>query len=328
VNGEVSPARSRLHALLRSGTFVVTAELQTTDGGDPAEIAAAAEPLRGNVDAVNCTDNSAAHPHVSSVAAARVLLDHGVEPIVQFACRDRNRLALQADLLGAHALGARNVVLMTGDDVTAGDHPEAKPIFDLDALHLLRIARILRDDGAYLSGRPLTSPPTFLIGAVENPFAPPVDYRPIRLLKKIEAGAEFVQTQICFNVERMRSFLHEAVDSGATERAWILGGVYVPRSARAASYLRDQVPGIDVPEDVVRRLAGVPEERQEEEGVRLAVEICEELRGMPGLAGLHLMSIRGEHAILRVVEELGLLPRPHAAGAPIPVAPTAGGPLE
>jgi methylenetetrahydrofolate reductase (NADPH) len=310
VNDDLAPARSHLHELLRSKTFVVTCELETTDGGDPAEVHAAAGPLRGKVDAVNCTDNSSAHPHLSQVAAGRLLLDLGIESIVQFACRDRNRLALQADLLGAHALGARNVVLMTGDDVSAGDHPEAKPIYDLDAVHLLRIARIMRDDGTYLSGRPLSSPPTFLIGAVENPFAPPVDYRPLRLEKKITAGAEFIQTQICFNVERMRTFMQRVSDSGATERAWIIGGVYVPRSARAVNYLRDQVPGIDVPEEVVRRLEGQPKERQADEGVRLAVEICEELRSMPGVAGLHLMSIRGQSAITRVVEELGLLPRP------------------
>ncbi|HEY7401444.1 MAG TPA: methylenetetrahydrofolate reductase [Actinomycetota bacterium] len=308
--GETGPPRSRLHALLLAGTFAVTAELQTTDGGDAAGVDAAAAALAGRVDAVNCTDNSSAHPHLSPLAAAKLLVDRGIEPIVQLTCRDRNRLALQADLLGAHALGARNVVCMTGDDVTAGDHPEAKPIYDIDSLHLLRMARILRDEGTYLSGRALTSPPTFLVGAVENPFAPPVDYRPLRLGTKIEAGAEFIQTQICFNVERMREFMRLVVDSGAAERAWILAGVYVPRSARAASYLRDWVPGIDVPESVVRRLEGVPADRQEEEGIRLAVEICEEVRAMPGVAGLHLMSIRGDHAIGRVIEELRLLPRP------------------
>ncbi|MBI3649012.1 MAG: methylenetetrahydrofolate reductase [Actinobacteria bacterium] len=302
--------RSRLHEVLLSGRFAVTAELETTDGGDPAEVHEAAAPLVGAVDAVNCTDNSAAHPHISQVAAAKLLLDRGIEPIAQFTCRDRNRLALQADLLGAHALGVRNVLLMTGDDVTAGDHPEAKPIYDLDSIHLLRIARIMRDEGTYVSGRKLTSPPTFLIGAVENPFAPPVDYRPLRLAKKIEAGAEFVQTQICFNVERMREFMRQAVDSGAAEKAWILAGVYVPRSAAAARYLRDWVPGIDVPEETVRRLEGVPRDRQEEEGIRLAVEICREIREMPGVAGLHLMSIKVGRAVVRVVDELGLHPRP------------------
>src|SRR5438105_8543775 len=161
-------ARSGLHELLLDGQFVVTAELQTTDGGDPESVKAAATPLSGKVDAVNCTDNSAAHPHISQIAAAKLLIDLGIEPIVQFACRDRNRIALQADLLGVSALGARNIVCMTGDDVSAGDHPETKPIYDLDSIHLLRMARILRDQATYLSGRALTSPPDYLIGAVEN----------------------------------------------------------------------------------------------------------------------------------------------------------------
>jgi methylenetetrahydrofolate reductase (NADPH) len=311
----VTAPRSRLHALLRAGEFVVTAELHATDGADPAEVRAVAEPLRGKVDAVNCTDNSAAHPHISPLAAARIVLEDGLEPIVQLGCRDRNRIGLQADLLGAAALGARNVLLMTGDDVSAGDHPETKPIFDIDSMHAIRTARIMRDDGVYLSGRRLSTPPPLFIGAVENPFAPPVDYRPIRLAKKVEAGAEFIQTQICFNVERMRAFMARAVDLGVTERAWVLGGVYVPRSARAAQYLRDEVPGIDVPEEVVRRLSSMPPERQEDEGVRLAIEICEEVRRMHGVAGLHLMSIRGERAIARVIEGLGLLPRPATAPA-------------
>jgi methylenetetrahydrofolate reductase (NADH) len=298
--------RSGLHRVLLDGGFAVTAELETTDSADPASVHRLADELRGHVDAVNCTDNSAAHPHVSALAASRLLIDRGVEPILQLACRDRNRLALQADILGAAALGVRNIVCMTGDDVTAGDHPEAKPIYDLDALHLLRIARIMRDRGTYVSGRPLDEPPNVLIGAVENPFAPPHDYRPMRLGRKLEAGAEFVQTQICFNVERMRVFMSRSAELGLLEDVWVLGGVFIPRSARAVRYLRDQVPGIDVPEAVLRRIDGVPEERQREEGVRIALEIVEQLRTIPGLAGIHLMSIKNREAILRVIDEAGL----------------------
>ena len=176
---------SHLHRLLLAGEFVVTAEMQTSDSADPASIVRDAETLRGAADAVNCTDNSAAHTHVSALAASRLLVEAGIEPVMQFVCRDRNRLALQADLLGAAALGVRNVVCMTGDDVSAGDHPEAKPIYDIDSVHLIRIARIMRDEGVYLSGRPLSEPPSFLIGAVENPFAPPRDFRPRRLGTKI-----------------------------------------------------------------------------------------------------------------------------------------------
>jgi methylenetetrahydrofolate reductase (NADPH) len=302
--------RSGLHRLLRSGEFVVTAELQATDSADPASVRELAEVLRGKVDAVNCTDNSAAHTHLAPLAAAHLLADAGVEPIMQLACRDRNRLGLQADLLGAAALGVRNVVCMTGDDVSAGDHPEAKPIYDIDAIHLLRIARIMRDEGRYLSGRPLAHPPGFLIGAVENPFAPPVDFRPMRLGKKIEAGAEFVQTQICFNVERFRVFMARAGELGLLDHVWVLAGVFVPRSARAVRYLRDQVPGIDVPEGVLARMEAAPPERQWDEGVAIALEIVEQVRRVPGVRGVHLMSIRNEEAIVRVVEDAGLLPRP------------------
>jgi methylenetetrahydrofolate reductase (NADPH) len=302
--------RSGLHGLLRSGEFVVTAELQATDSADPASVRELAEVLRGKVDAVNCTDNSAAHTHLAPLAAPHLLADAGVEPIMQLACRDRNRLGLQADLLGAAALGVRNVVCMTGDDVSAGDHPEAKPIYDIDAIHLLRIARIMRDEGRYLSGRPLAHPPGFLIGAVENPFAPPVDFRPMRLGKKIEAGAEFVQTQICFNVERFRVFMARAGELGLLDHVWVLAGVFVPRSARAVRYLRDQVPGIDVPEGVLARMEAAPPERQWDEGVAIALEIVEQVRRVPGVRGVHLMSIRNEEAIVRVVEDAGLLPRP------------------
>ena len=227
------PARSHLHRLLASGQFVVTAELQATDSPDPESVYRLADLLRGSVDAVNCTDNSAAHPHLSPVAAARLLLDRGVEPIVQFACRDRNRLALQADLVGAVALGARNVCLMTGDDVTAGDHPEAKPIYDIDAVHAIQIARIMRDRGIYVSGRRLDRPLPLFIGAVENPFAPPHDFRPMRLGKKVEAGAEFVQTQIVFNLATMRVFMARSGELGLLDRVFILPSVYVCRSAGA-----------------------------------------------------------------------------------------------
>ena len=245
-----------------------------------------AELLRGKVDAVNCTDNSAAHPHIAPMAAAHLLSDVGVEPVMQFACRDRNRLGLQADLLGAAALGVRNVVCMTGDDVSAGDHPEAKPIYDIDSIHLIRIARIMRDEGTYLSGRPLTRAPSFLIGAVENPFAPPLEFRPMRLGKKIEAGAEFVQTQICFNLEKLRLFMARAGDLGLLDHVWVLAGVFVPRSARAVRYLRDQVPGIDVPERRRRADGGRRRrERQWDEGVRLALEIVEAVRRDPRRAG-------------------------------------------
>ena len=306
----MTEARSRLHELLLAGEFVVTAELQTSDSADPGSVTQLADLLRGWVDAVNCTDNSAAHTHVSPLAAAHLLADEGVEPIMQLVCRDRNRLALQADLLGAAALGVRNVVCMTGDDVSVGDHPEAKPIYDIDSVHLLRIARIMRDDGVYLSGRSLTGSPSFLIGAVENPFAPPLEFRPMRVGMKVEAGAEFIQTQICFNLDKMRLFMARCRELGLLDQVWILAGVFIPSSARGVRYLRDQVPGVDVPEWVIERMDAKPPEAQKAEGIRIALEIVNEVRTIPGVRGIHLMTINHEEAIPRVVEGAGLHPRP------------------
>ena len=302
--------RSRLEALLKAGRFVVTAEMQTSSGADPREVSRLASELRGKVDAANCTDNPAARPHLSPLAAGHLVAEVGLEPILQLTCRDRNRLALQSDLLGAASLGIPNVLLLTGDDVSAGDHPEAKPLFDLDSLHLLRVARILRDQGTFLSGRALTSRPSFFIGAVENPFAPPHDFRPIRLAKKVEAGAEFVQTQICFNLDRLREFMARVADLGLLERVFVLVSVYVARSARALRYLRDVVPGIDVPDAVMTRLERTPSEEQPEEGFRLALETVAALREIRGVSGVHLISIKGQDAILRLVDAAGLLPRP------------------
>jgi methylenetetrahydrofolate reductase (NADPH) len=305
---------SRLHRLLLAGEFVVTAEMQTSDSADPTAIVRDAETLRGSADAVNCTDNSAAHTHVSALAASRLLVERGIEPVMQFVCRDRNRLALQADLLGAAALGVRNVVCMTGDDVSAGDHPEAKPIYDIDSVHLIRIARIMRDRGTYLSGRPLANPPSFLIGAVENPFSPPRDFRPMRLGTKIEAGAEFIQTQICFNLDTMRVFMARCGELGLLDHVWVLAGVFIPTSARGTRYLRDHVPGVDVPDHVIERMESAPPAEQREEGIRIALEIVEAVRHIPGVSGIHLMTINHEEAIPRVVEAAGLLPRPTPDG--------------
>jgi 5,10-methylenetetrahydrofolate reductase len=309
--------RSHLHRLLQAGEFVVTAELQTSDSSDPARIVELAGTLRGRVDAVNCTDNSAAHAHIAAMAAARLLLDQGVEPVMQMVCRDRNRLALQADLLGAAALGVRNIVCMTGDDVSAGDHPETKPIYDLDSVQLIRMARIMRDDCTYLSGRALTDPPSVLIGAVENPFAPPLEFRPMRLGTKIEAGAEFVQTQICFNLDKLRVFMARCGELGLLDHVWVLAGVFVPSSAAGVRYLRDQVPGLDVPEHVIERMEATPRDAQKEEGVRIALEIVEAVREIPGISGIHVMTINHEEAIPRVVEGAGLLPRPTPADVTI-----------
>ena len=300
--------RSRLEAVLRSGGFAATAELGATDSADPRSILDMAEPLRGHIDTVNCTDNSAAHAHISPVASAHLLADAGFDPVVQFVCRDRNRLALQADILGACALGARNILALTGDDVSVGDHPETKPTYDLDSMHLLRIARIMRDQGTYLSGRKLAEPPSFFLGAVENPIAPPVNNRPVRLGKKIDAGAEFIQTQMIFNMSRMREFMKATVDLGHHERAYILAGVCIPKSAKAARFMQENVPGTDIPEEFIAHLERTPKGKQSDEAIKMCTDMVLELKETEGVAGVHLMAMKFEEAIVRVVEGAGLRP--------------------
>jgi methylenetetrahydrofolate reductase (NADPH) len=237
-------------------------------------------------------------------------------------CRDRNRLALQADLLGASALGGRNVLLLTGDDVSAGDHPETRAIFDIDSLHLLRIARTMRDEGTYLSGRRIAGPPRFFIGGAENPFAPPHDIRARRLATKVDAGAEFAQLQLCFNVPRLRAFMDQVAELGILERCFVMVSVYIARSVKGMRYLRDVVPGIDVPDDVMTRFDAVadqPRERQTEEGIAFALETIAAARDIPGISGVHLISINGQAEIRQVVERAGLLPRPVPSQQPEPV---------
>jgi methylenetetrahydrofolate reductase (NADPH) len=309
-------APSRLAGLLRRGQFVVTAELSAVDSADPEAVFRKVDPLRDHVDAVNCTDNTGAHVHLSSLATARLLIDRGVEPIMQLATRDRNRLALQADLMGAAALGVRNVLLMSGDDVSAGDHPQARSIYDIDSLQLIEVARGLRDRGEYLSGRKLEAAPSFFIGAVENPFAPPLDFRPLRLGKKVAAGAEFIQTQLVFDVARFREFMARVRELGLLPQVFILPSVGVARSARAARFMKEKVPGVSVPEAIVRRLEGVPPAHQAAEGIKIATEIVAELRQIPGVAGVHVIAIKWEEGVMRVIEEARLLPRPSVVGIP------------
>ncbi|MDQ6883837.1 MAG: methylenetetrahydrofolate reductase [Candidatus Dormibacteraeota bacterium] len=301
---------SRLARLLHDGRFVVTAELTSSDSPDPVAIGRRAAVLRAAVDAVNCTDNTSAHVHLSALAAAHLLVEQGVEPIMQMTTRDRNRLALQADLLGAAALGVRNVVLMSGDDVTAGDHPEALRIHDIDSLQLIEVAKGMRDRSVYLSGRRLEGSPSLFIGAVENPFAPPLDFRPLRLQKKVAAGADFIQTQLVFDIDRFTRFMSQVRDLGLLEKVFIIASVGIPRSARGARFMKEKVPGLHVPDALVARLEQIAPARQAEEGIAIAVEIVSALRTIPGVAGVHLIGIKWEEGVVRVAQQAGLLPRP------------------
>jgi methylenetetrahydrofolate reductase (NADPH) len=306
---------SRLERVLRSGRFAVTAELNPPDSADPQAVYDRALVLATVCDAINATDASGANVHMSSVGVCALLTRAGYEPVMQVSCRDRNRIAIQGDLLGAAAMGVRNLLCLTGDGVQAGDQPEARPVFDLDSITLLRTGRMLRDQGQFLSGRKLEARPHFFLGAAANPFVPPVESRAAHLAKKLEAGAEFIQTQFCFDVAAMKSFMKQVRDLGLDERAFILVGVGPLRSARAAEWMRSRVPGVVIPDSVVERLRKAPAGRQREEGKRLCVEIIREVREIPGVRGVHVMAYRQEELVAEIIEEAGLLPRRRGAPA-------------
>jgi len=309
MSGPVLKSDSRLERVLRSGRFAVTAELNPPDSADPQAVYERALVLASVCDAINATDASGAHVHMSSVAVCALLTRAGYEPVLQVSCRDRNRIAIQGDLLGAAALGVQNVLCLTGDGVQVGDQPGAKPVFDLDSITLLRTAQILRDRSEFLSGRKLESPPRLFLGAAENPFVPPHDFRPLRLGKKVEAGADFIQTQFCFDVARLRQFMRAVRDLGLHERVFILVGVGPLRSAKAAEWIRSKVPGVVIPDAVIHRLRGVPDDRQKHEGRQICLEIIQEIREIPGVHGVHVMAYRQEHLVAEIIEEAGLLPR-------------------
>jgi len=308
-----------LERALRSGRPVVTCEIGSGDSADLDGLRRRARLVRDHVDAVNVPDNTSGVAHMSALAAAVALVQEGIDPVMHVTCRDRNRLALQSDLLGAAALGVRNILCLTGDHPIHGDHPQAKPVFDLDSLQLLGLANHMTREGRYLSGREITPAPDLFPGATENPFAPPYDFRAQRLGKKIEAGARFVQTQIIYNVERFAAFMTRVRDLGLDGKAPILAGVAPLRSVRAARYMRDHVPGLEVPEQVVRRMekAGDDRARREAEGIRICVEVIERVREIPGVAGFHLMPIHWEEAVAEISARAGLRPAlaPAAVGA-------------
>ncbi len=296
---------SRLERVLRSGRFAVTAELNPPDSADPQAVYDRALVLASVCDGINATDASGANVHMSSVGVCALLTRAGYEPVMQVSCRDKNRIAIQGDLLGAAAMGVRNVLCLTGDGVQAGDQPEAKPVFDLDSLTLLRTACTLRDKGMFLSGRKLDVPPKLFLGAAENPFAPPYDFRPLRLKKKVEAGADFIQTQYCFDLPRLREFMARVRDLGLHEKVFILIGVGPLRSAKVAEWMRTHVPGVVIPDEVVQRLKS----GQKDEGKRLCVEIIQQVREINGVSGVHVMAYRQEELVAEIIEEAGLLPR-------------------
>lgn len=300
---------SRLERVLRSGRFAVTAELDPPDSADPQAVYDRALVLASVCDAINATDASGANVHISSLGVCTLLTRAGYEPVLQISCRDRNRIAIQGDLLGAAALGVRNVLCLTGDGVQNGDQPQARPVFDLDSVSLLRLARMLRDEGKFLSGRKIETPPSLFLGAAANPFAPPFEFRPVHLHKKVQAGAQFIQTQYCFDLPRLQEFMHQVREEGLDQKVFILVGVGPLRSWKAARWMTENVPGVVIPEPVLDRLARTPSPLQREEGKRLCVEIIRQVREIPGVSGVHVMATRQESLVAEIIEEAGLLPR-------------------
>ena len=301
--GSSSPGR--FEQVLRSGRFAVTAELSPPDSADPEEVYARARVFEGYVDAINATDGSGANCHMSSVGVCSLLTRLGYSMVMQISCRDRNRIAIQGEVLGAAAMGVANILCLTGDGVQAGDHPAAKPVFDLDAVSLISLVRRMRDESCFESGRAISRPPRVLVGGAANPFVPPFDFRADRLQKKIDAGMQFAQTQYCFDVPQLRRFMSRVCDRGLHERCFILVGVGPLASARAARWILAHVPGVHIPESTVDRLARARSPRME--GRRLCVETIQEIREIDGIAGVHVMAYRQEEAIAEIIDASAVL---------------------
>ena len=311
VPGEALPIRpghsspGRLERVLRAGAFAVTAELSPPDSADPNEVYERAALFDGYVDAINATDGSGAHCHMSSVGMCSLLTRRGYAMVMQVSARDRNRIAIQGDVLGAAAMGVYNVLCLTGDGVEVGDHPEAKPVFDVDCMSMLEMIRGMRDDSRFLSGRKLTHAPPVFLGGAANPFAPPLDYRPLRLAKKVAAGAQFVQTQYCFDTGVFRDYMAAVRQNGLHNEVFILAGVGPLASARSAEWIRSNVPGVHIPDAVIKRLSGADD--QKAEGVNICVDMINEIREIDGVRGIHIMAFRQEHRVAEIVERSGVL---------------------
>lgn len=301
---------SQLKRVLDNGDMAVTAECGPPKGADPEAIFKKAELLRGKVDAINVTDNQTAIVRMSSLAACSLLVSRGLEPVLQAVVRDRNRIALQSDILGASAMGIRNILCLSGDHQSFGNQPQAMGVFDLDSIQLIQVAKTMRDEGTIWGGAPLTKAPELFIGAAANPFADPLDLRVVRLAKKIRAGANFIQTQCVYNLDRFEQWMNMARDRGLPEHVSILAGVTPLKSSGMAHYMRNKVAGIDIPDELMKRMQGVPKNRQREQGINICVETIQRLKEIQGIRGFHIMAIEWEETVGEIVERADLLPRP------------------
>jgi methylenetetrahydrofolate reductase (NADPH) len=299
---------SNLEKVLSSGHFAVTAEIGPPKSCDPDVIEKKADIMRGIVDAVNVTDNQTAIVRTSSIAGGVIAIRRGLEPVVQMTCRDRNRIAIQSDLLGAAALGIKNILCLTGDHQSFGNHPQARGVFDLDSIQLIDMLRRMRDEKKFMCGEEMTVEPRFFIGAAENPFADPFEFRVMRLAKKVMAGADFIQTQLIYNVEKFARWMEMVRDMDLHKKVYVMAGVGPIKSAGAARYMKNKVPGMDVPDEIVERLQAASDPK--EEGIKICLDIINQVRSIEGVSGIHIMAIEWETSVPDIVERSGLLPRP------------------
>jgi len=301
---------SVLEKVLESGQLAVTSECGPPRGSAAEKIEEKSELLRGYVDAINVTDNQTAVVRMSSLSASVIIKQRGLNPILQMVTRDRNRIAMQSDILGAYALGVNTMLCLSGDHPTFGDHPNATNVYDLDSIQFIQMVRKMRDEGKFQGGDDILNPPKMYIGAAANPFADPFELRVARLAKKVKAGADFIQTQCIYNLDKFEKWMAGIRDRGLHEQVHIMAGVTPLKSAGMAKYMKNKVPGMDVPDDVIKRMAGTPKEKQAEEGIKICVETIERLKQVEGVHGFHIMAIEWEAKVPEIVEKANLLPRP------------------
>ncbi|MBF0224273.1 MAG: methylenetetrahydrofolate reductase [Desulfobacterales bacterium] len=301
---------SVLEKILASGNLAVTSECGPPRGCTAGKVREKAEMLRGYVDAVNVTDNQTAVVRMSSLAACIIIKQMGLEPLLQMVTRDRNRIALQSDILGAYAHGINNMLCLSGDHPHFGDHPMAANVYDLDSVQLIQTVKKMRDEGKFQGGADIIDPPKMFIGAAANPFADPFELRVARLAKKVKAGADFIQTQCIFNIDKFELWMKGIRERELHKKIAILAGITPIKSAGMAKYMKNKVPGMDVPDEVVKRMSGVPKEKMIEEGMKICVETIERIKAIEGVAGFHIMAIEWEQKVPEIVERGGLYPRP------------------
>jgi len=301
---------SILEKILAAGHLAVTSECGPPRGALPDKVREKAEMLRGSVDGINVTDNQTAMVRMSSLAACIIIRQMGLNPILQMVSRDRNRLAMQSDIIGAYSFGIDTMLCLSGDHPRFGDHPMAANVHDIDSVQMLDMVRTMRDEGRFQGGEKLDGPPKMFIGAAANPFADPFELRVARLAKKVNAGVDFIQTQCIYNLDKFELWMQGVRDRGLDEKVAIMAGITPMKSVGMARYMKNKVPGMDVPDEIIKRMAGVPKEKQAEEGIKICVESIQRLKEVKGVRGFHIMAIEWEQKVPEIMERAGLLPRP------------------